>query len=496
LNISIIGSGFSSLSAACYLQKMGHEVTVFEKNSDLGGRARSFEKEGFLFDMGPSWYWMPDVFESFFNDFGKQVNDYYNLVRLDPSYKVYWKDQPDNIPANFEELQAYFEKYETGSAKKLVEFLNEAKTKYKVGMGDFVTKPGLSASEFLTFDVARKGLKLNLLKSISKHIRQYFKHPKLIELLEFPVLFLGAKPSKTPALYSLMNYADMVLGTWYPMGGMNEIVKAMVAVGSELGVKYKTKSNVTSIVTSGKTATGLMVNDKFIESDLVVSGADYHFTEQSLLDSEYRNYDESYWNSRVMAPSSLLYYVGLKKEIPGLLHHNLFFDADFQLHATEIYDTHKWPENPLFYVCCPSKTDSSVAPKGKENIFMLIPVSTEIKDTEAIRQRYFNMICERLSKHIGVDIRDNIEVFESFAHSNFVDSYNSFKGNAYGLANTLKQTAILKPKCKNKKLNNLYYIGQLTVPGPGVPPAIISGKIVSELISKEHSLNSLTSQTS
>lgn len=486
MKIAIIGSGFSSLSSACYLAKQGYSVTVYEKNNQLGGRARLMQKDGFSFDMGPSWYWMPDVFENFFSDFGKNVSDYYELVRLDPSYQVFWKDSPDDIPANYDEFKAYFEKYEPGSGPKLDKFLAEAKSKYVIGMGDFVTKPSLSFKEFMTLDTAKKGLSLDLFKPISKHIRQYFKHPKLIDLLEFPVLFLGAKPQQTPSLYSLMNYADIVLGTWYPKGGMNEIVKAMVGLGEELGVNYITSANVTAIETEDDVCTGITCGDTFYEADVVISGADYHHTEQTLLNTEQRNYSEPYWKKRVMAPSSLLYYVGLDRKVDGLLHHNLFFDADFNEHAIEIYDTHEWPQHPLFYVCCPSKTDETVAPKGKENIFILIPVSTELQDTEVVRKRYFNMMAERLKQHLGVDIRNHIEVYETFAHSNFVSDYNSFKGNAYGLANTLKQTAFLKPKCKNHKLNNLYYTGQLTVPGPGVPPAIISGKIVSNLIQQEH----------
>ena len=486
MKISVIGSGFSSLSNACYLAKNGHHVEVFEKNDQLGGRARIKKIDGFTFDMGPSWYWMPDVFDDFFADFGKKVSDFYDLKRIDPSYRVFWPDAPDDIPASMNELKAYFEKYEKGSGEKLDDFLAEAKTKYEVGMGDFVTKPSLSFTEFMSLDTARKGISLDLFKPISKHIRQYFKHPKLIELLEFPVLFLGAKPQNTPSLYSLMNYADMALGTWYPMGGMHKIVEAMVSVASELGVVFHTSANVTEIIAEGRHVLGLTSNNLFHAADAVVSGADYHHTEQSLLPEKYRNYNQKYWDSRVMAPSSLLYYVGLNKKIDGIKHHNLFFDESFDNHAVEIYDTHTWPEAPLFYVCNPSKTDESVAPEGKENLFFLVPVSTELKDNEPTRQRYFNMICDRLEKYTGHDIRPHIEVYENFAHSDFVSEYNSFKGNAYGLANTLKQTAILKPKCKNKKLDNLYYIGQLTVPGPGVPPSIISGKIVSQLIQKEH----------
>ena len=486
LRVAIIGSGFSALSNACYLAKNGHHVDVFEKNNTLGGRARTKHIEGFTFDMGPSWYWMPDVFENFFEDFDTTVNDSYELIRLDPSYRVFWKDKPDDIPAKIEDLKLYFEKYEKGSGEKLEKFLHQAKIKYEVGMGDFVTKPSLSYFEFISLEIAKKAVSLDLFKSISKHIRQYFTHPKLIELLEFPVLFLGAKPENTPALYSLMNYADMALGTWYPLGGMNKIVKAMVSVAENLGVQFHTNSNVTEIVISNNKCTGIKVNNQTHKADIIVSGADYHHTEQKLLPKSFRMYSEDYWDNRTMAPSSLLYYVGLNRKVDGIKHHNLFFDEDFSSHAVEIYDTHKWPNNPLFYICCPSKTDNEVAPDGKENLFFLIPVSTELKDTDEIKETYFNQICDRLEKHTGTDIRPFIEIKESFAHTDFIAEYNSFKGNAYGLANTLRQTAVLKPKCKNNKLENLYYIGQLTVPGPGVPPAIVSGKIVANLIHQNH----------
>ena len=486
LRVAIIGSGFSALSNACYLAKNGHHVDVFEKNNTLGGRARTKHIEGFTFDMGPSWYWMPDVFENFFEDFDTMVNDSYELIRLDPSYRVFWKDKPDDIPAKIEDLKLYFEKYEKGSGEKLEKFLHQAKIKYEVGMGDFVTKPSLSYFEFISLEIAKKAVSLDLFKSISKHIRQYFTHPKLIELLEFPVLFLGAKPENTPALYSLMNYADMALGTWYPLGGMNKIVQAMVSVAENLGVQFHTDSNVTEIVISNNKCTGIKVNNQTHKADIIVSGADYHHTEQKLLPKSFRIYSEDYWDNRTMAPSSLLYYVGLNRKVDGIKHHNLFFDEDFSSHAVEIYDTHKWPNNPLFYICCPSKTDNEVAPDGKENLFFLIPVSTELKDTDEIKETYFNQICDRLEKHTGTDIRPFIEIKESFAHSDFIAEYNSFKGNAYGLANTLRQTAVLKPKCKNNKLENLYYIGQLTVPGPGVPPAIVSGKIVANLIHQNH----------
>lgn len=488
-SVVVIGSGFSGLSVASNLAKEGYEVSVFEKNDTPGGRARSFSSDGFTFDMGPSWYWMPDVFESYFAHFGKQVSDYYDLIRLDPSYSVFFgENHRMDIPASFDELCNLFDKYEPGSSSGLKKFLNEAKYKYEVGMRDMVYKPGQSITEFMDWRVISGAFKLQLLTPLSKHVRKYFSNKYLLELLEFPVLFLGAKPSKTPAMYSMMNYADIMLGTWYPKGGMIKIIDGMVALAEELGVKFHTNSPVTSIPVEKGVASGVVVNGILHEADVVVSSADYHHTDSKLLERKYRNYSESYWDTRTMAPSSLIYFLGIDKKLDGLEHHNLFFDADFNRHAEEIYDEPKWPEKPLFYVSATSKTDDTVAPEGCENLFILIPTAPGLIETEAIQDEYFTMVIERLERLIGQNVRDHIVYKRNFACSDFIKEYNSFKGNAYGLANTLRQTAVLKPKLKSKKVKNLYYTGQLTVPGPGVPPSLISGRIVAKEVHKNYTL--------
>ncbi|MCC6838144.1 MAG: phytoene desaturase [Bacteroidia bacterium] len=481
----VIGGGFAGLSAAAYLAKDGYEVSLFEKNQQIGGRARKLEIDGFTFDMGPSWYWMPDVFDNFFNDFGSSVEEHYNLVRLDPSYAVFYgKDDVFRIPANLNEFYQLFEKHEPGSSEKLRKFLKDAKYKYEVSMTDFVHKPSLSILEFMDFRILNAALKMDLFKSISKYIKANFKNPKLVQLLEFPVLFLGAKPNETPALYSMMNYADIVLGTWYPMGGMVKIVEAMVNIAKQQGVEIRTAENVEKIIVENGKAVGIISNGKKYKADVIVGTADYHHIEQKLLAPEQRNYSVDYWKSRKMAPSCLMYYIGIDKRIEGLEHHNLFFDAPFDIHAEEIYDRPQWPSNPLFYSTCAAKTDPSVAPVGKENLVLLIPIAVDIEDSETIREKYYNIMMDRLEYLTGQSIKEHVIVKKSFAINDFKKHYNSFGGNAYGLANTLKQTAILKPALKNKKVKNLYYAGQLTVPGPGVPPSIISGKIVAKEIIK------------
>jgi len=484
--ISIIGSGFSGLAAAACCAQNGHEVTIYEKNHHIGGRARKFEAEGFMFDMGPSWYWMPEVFENFYQRFGHKASDFYQLDRLSPSYRVYFgKDDTLDIPSEMEDIYTWIENIEKGAADKLRQFMNEAKYKYEVGMGEFVFKPSLSYSEFLDPRLLVSAFRLDFFSSISKHIRNHFKDPKLIQILEFPVLFLGAKPSETPAMYSLMNYADWTLGTWYPQGGMFKIIEAMESICKEQGVRIETDANVRKIVASGNRVSGIRINDREINSDMVVASADYHHVEQQLLEPQFRNYSESYWDSRQLSPSCLIFYVGVNKKLNGLLHHTLFFDTDFNTHLTEIYDSKKWPNNPLFYVCTPSKTDASVAPHGCENLFILIPVAVDLKDEEQTREHYFNLVVERMEKLTGETIQDHVIYKRSYAHRDYITDYNGYKGNAFGLANTLLQTAIFKPSLRNKRLKNLFFAGQLTTPGPGVPPSLISGQVVAAQIQKE-----------
>jgi phytoene desaturase len=484
--IAVIGSGFAGLSAAATLAKAGKSVTVFEKNESAGGRARKFETHGYLFDMGPSWYWMPDVFEEYFNYFGKTTSDFYTLKRLDPSYRIYFgKDEILDVPAGLDALYQMFDTLEPGSSQFLRKFIEEGKYKYEVGINKLVRKPGLSILELADKDLFKGLFKLHVFQSISTYVRKYFKDPRLIQLLEFPVLFLGATPQNTPALYSLMNYADLALGTWYPMGGMHKIVEAMQTIAIENGVEFRFNSPVQKIEMNGVKSRGLIVNNTFEEFDYLVAGADYHHVEQNLIPEQFRKYSPTYWDKRVMAPSSLIFYLGVNKKLNNLHHHNLFFDQDFGLHAKEIYDNPAWPTNPLFYVCVTSKTDDSVAPEGHENVFVLVPVAPGLKDSPEIREQYFNLVMERLEKLTGQEIRSAIDYKRSYAHNDFIGDYNAFKGNAYGLANTLLQTANLKPSIINKKINNLFYTGQLTVPGPGVPPSIISGQVVAQQLLKE-----------
>jgi phytoene desaturase len=480
----IIGSGFAGLSAATFLSSMGWDVHVVEKHDHPGGRARHFKTDGFTFDMGPSWYWMPDIFERYFSSFGRQVTDYYELIRLDPSYRIYWEEDHMDVPANYEELKNMFDQLEPGAGDKLDAFMKEAEYKYRVGVHKLVFKPGQSLLEFLDKELIAGLFRLDVFNNIKAHIGKYFKHPKLRQMMEFPVLFLGALPENTPALYSLMNYADIKLGTWFPRGGMYKIVEGMHKLALEKGVKFHFNQTVTAINVEGGTARSISTHDgQTIQGDVIVGAADYHFIETKLLQKEYRAYSDSYWDKRVMAPGSLIYYVGINTKIPGIQHHSLFFDVPFANHADEIYTSPAWPKEPLFYLSATSVTDQTQAPEGSENLFFLIPIAAGLDgDSEEVREHYFNVLADRLLERTGVDIRAHIVYKRAYSYTDFVGDYNAFKGNAYGLANTLMQTAVLKPSCVSKKVKNLYYTGQLTVPGPGVPPSLISGEVVAKLI--------------
>jgi phytoene desaturase len=480
----VIGSGFAGLSAASFMAKAGWDVTVIEKHATPGGRARQFSAAGFNFDMGPSWYWMPDVFERYFNQFGRSVSDYYKLQRLDPSYRVYNRDRVMDIPADFVALQRLFDSIEPGSGAQLEKFMAEAAFKYKVGIEKLVFKPGLSVREFLDKDIATGVFRLDVFSSMRSHVAKYFSNPRLRELMEFPVLFLGAMPDKIPALYSLMNFADIKGGTWYPEGGMYSIVKSMHELAFDLGVQFRFGEEVKELQVSHhgvrQVITASASQGYRYQADAVIGGADYHHIETQLLPEYYRSYSDAYWEKRVMAPGCLLYYVGLNTKLSNLSHHSLFFDTSFDTHGREIYDTRQWPSDPLFYVSAPSVTDPHCAPPGCENLFVLIPVAAGLEqDTEILRERYFQQVIARMEKRLEQPVAKHIIYKKTFANSDFVHEYNAFRGNAYGLANTLTQTAFMKPSCRSKKLKNLFYTGQLTVPGPGVPPSLISGEVVA-----------------
>jgi phytoene desaturase len=499
LRVTVVGAGFAGLTAAASLAAAGHRVTLLEKNRELGGRARVWAPgppeapAGFRFDMGPSWYWMPEVFEEFFASLGRRTDDYYELVRLDPSYRVvFGPGESLDLPAGVEPLVELFESVEPGAGAQLRRFLDDAAYKYERGMGEFVHKPGLSLLEFADPRLAWALLRLQMLSSFRTHVERHVRHPWLRQVLEFPVLFLGATAPKTPALFSMMNHADMALGTWYPLGGMGAVVEGMAAVAREVGVEIRTGAEVTGIRVRGGRAVGVEVGDpsgggaaQYVPADVVVANADYAHVERALLEPEHRQYSERYWETRTLSPSSLLFYVGVRGELDGLEHHTLFFDEPLDLHAEAIYEEPRWPERPLFYCSVPSRTDPSVAPEGHEALMILVPLAPGLDDPDPVRERTWEVVMDRLEGWVGDGVRERVVLKRSYAHREFRQDYHALRGNAYGLANTLRQTALLRPRLRSKKVRGLYFAGQLTVPGPGVPPAIISGRMAARQIEED-----------
>ncbi len=486
LNIVIIGSGFGGLSSAALLAKDGHKVTVLEKNDMPGGRARVWKKDGFVFDMGPSWYMMPEIFDNYFAKFNKKTSDYYSIKRLDPSYRVFFgKDDFVDIPTDVNKTKALFESIEAGSGQKLQEYLDQAKYQYEVSMKEFIYKDYNSIFDLFNWRMLSEGRKLHVFDTLAKFTRRYFKSEKLRKILEYSMVFLGGAPNNTPAIYSVINHADLNLGVWYPMGGFGKVVESFVKLGDQFGVKYIYNSPVTDFEYKDNKIVSVKCGDRFYDADVVINNADYYHMDQQLLDPKFRDYSPTYWGKRTVAPSAFILYVGLNKKLKNIDHHTLFLDEDWVEHFNTIFSNPDWPQHPSYYVCSPSVSDPSVAPEGYENLFFLAPIASGLEDNEEIHKHLKENIYSRFENITGQNIRDSIVVERIFSGQDFTESYNAFKGTGLSLAHTLMQTAYFRPRMRSKKLSNLYHVGHYTQPGVGVPMVVISGEIVANKILNE-----------
>ena len=483
--IGVIGAGFGGLTVACLLAKKGHKVTLFEKNDQVGGRARIFEEKGFKFDMGPSWYLMPDTIKEIFEELGYDVNKELNLVRLDPHYKMFFNDEAIKIRKDMSENYKLFERLEPRVTPKIKKYLDEAKYKYDTAMEHFIEKPYLKATDLINWKMLKEGRNLDLFSSFDSHLRKSFRSDKIRKILGYTMVFLGGSPKNTPALYSLMSHGDFNLGVYYPKGGMNALAKALEKIAKELKVKIQLKTSVEKIEVEKRVAKRIVTDKKTYEFDEVVVNADYAWAETNLLEKKYQTYKRKYWNKKIIAPSAFMIYLGIKGKIKGLEHHNLMIENDWMQHFNEIFENPGWPENPSYYVCMPSKTENGVAPKGHENLFILVPTAPGLDDNDVIREKYAEKILNELEKRINQKLTDKIVVKKIYTQRDFKKDYNAFKGTALGLAQTLFQTAFFRPKNKSGKVKNLYYVGQFTNPGTGVPITMISAKIVKKLIENE-----------
>ncbi len=490
-SVVVIGAGIGGLSTACYLADAGADVRVVEKNEQLGGRASRLERDGFRFDMGPSWYLMPDVFERFFAEFDRKPTDYYELTHLDPHYRIFFKDGDQvDITSDIDRTKRLFEEYEDGAGEALERYLDKSKENYEVGMKHFVYEDRSRLRDFIDLDVARQARGLSLLGSMQGHVEKYFEHPKLQQIMQYTLVFLGGSPQNTPALYNLMSHVDFNLGVWYPENGLGGVIDGIVELGSELGVEYDTGRPATAI--KGREGAFLVETPTgSLQSDLVVSNADYAHTEQELLPPERRGYDADYWESRTYAPSAFLLYLGVEGDVDELEHHTLVLPTDWEEHFGQIFDDPQWPDDPAYYLCVPSETDDSVAPDGHSNLFVLVPIAPGLEDTPALRNDYRELILDDIAEHTGTDLRDRIVVEESFCVEDFTDRYNSFKGTALGMAHTLRQTALFRPPHRSKEVDGLYFTGSYTTPGIGVPMCLISGELTAESVLEDYGRSEL-----
>ena len=485
-DVVVIGGGFGGLSTACYLADAGADVTLIEKNEQLGGRASRLEVDGFRFDMGPSWYLMPDVFERFFEHFDHEPADYYDLTRLDPHYRIFFKDgdRVDMVP-DLETNRQTFESYEPGAGERFDEYLRKSKQNYEVGMEHFVYEDRTSLSDYLDWNVAKNARGLSLIGSMQDHVEKYFEHPKLQQIMQYTLVFLGGAPNNTPALYNLMSHVDFNMGVYYPENGVGGVVDGMVELGEELGVDFRTDTPAAEIRgREGAFVTRTEGGEEFY-SDYVVSDADYRHTEMELLPPEKRQYDADYWDSRTYAPSAFLIYLGVEGDVDPLAHHSLVLPTDWEDHFETIFEDPAWPDDPAYYLCVPSQTDDTVAPEGHSNLFALVPIAAGLEDTPELRETYRNLVLDDVKANTGVDLRDRIVVEETFCVNDFADRYNSTQGTALGLAHTLRQTALFRPSHRSSAVDGLYFTGGFTTPGIGVPMCLISGQLTAEAMAEQ-----------
>lgn len=486
-SIIIIGGGIGGLALACMLGKKGYEVTILEKNETVGGRARLWQKDGFTFDFGPSWYMMPDIFEYFFSLVGEDINEYFTLQKLSPSYRVFLKSNGAHYDffGGIEKNKQTFESIEPGSGTVLEQFLASTKYQYEIAKHEFMFKNYDSIFDFFNKRVMTLGAKLPLFKKQKNIIDALFTSELLRKVMQYQTVLLGTSPDKTPGIYSMMNYVDFGLGVWYPKGGIIAIPEALLSIAKKYGVTIKTNASVKKIVVEGDRATGVLLEDgTTVLADSVVSNADVAFTDMHLLGGKHQQKSLSYWNKRALAPSAFIMYLGVRGKIPKAEHHNLVFSKEWDGYAKEVFGKKGvWPKDPSLYVCVPSKTDQTVAPYGDENLFVLVPIAAGLEYTESFLREYKEKIIAEMAKTFDVpDLKDRIVVERLYCVKDFINDYNAFKGTALGLAHTLGQTAIFRPNNVHKKIKNLFYVGAGTNPGIGMPICLISAELAYKRI--------------
>jgi 1-hydroxy-2-isopentenylcarotenoid 3,4-desaturase len=489
VQIVIIGAGFGGLSAAALLARDGFDVTVIEKTEQPGGRASVYSEQGYNFDMGPSWYLMPDVYEKFFADFDKKPEDFFTLKKLNPLYRIFYYDKKVfDISADIEENYKLFDSFEEDGGEKLKEYLKSSQDLYDFSVNEMLFKDYRSVLDLLSGKLLLKSTKLRLWENLQHYVNNKFKSDEARKILEYAIGFLGGSPSNTPSFYHLVSHADLTLGVFYPQGGMREIVKAVKELAESYGAKFIFNESVKLLEVHDHIIKRVITSNGVYEPDLVVSNADYHHTEIDLLTPENRTYDVDYWEKKVLSPSAMVIYLGINRKVNGLAHHNLFLEKDWEDGFNSVFNPEMaaWPKHPSYYVNIPSLTDNNAAPDGCETIYILAPLAPGLEDTTELREAFYNLIMDDLESKLGDKIRRDVVVKKIFALTDFEERYNAFKGTAFGLAHTLKQTALFRPTHKSNKVKNLYYTGQYTHPGIGVPMTMVSSQIISKEIKEKY----------
>jgi len=482
----IIGAGYAGLSSALLLLQQGWQVTLLEKNEAPGGRARLWKDRGYSFDMGPSWYLMPEVFERFFASIGSSVAENYRLTKLETHYQVYFEGQkPVTITEDLEKTKALFESFEVGGGARLQKYMDEAQYKYDTAVGEFLYREYRTAFDFLNKKILTKGLSLGIFQNLDKFVRRFFTDTRARQILEYAMVFLGTSPNEAPALYSIMSHVDLKLGVFFPEGGMNGVAQAMARLVAQRGGRILCDHEVQGLEVAGGRVTQVRTNRGAFTADLVLNSADYAWSETTLLEPRWQTYRRPYWEKRTFAPSMFLVFLGVNRPLPGLEHHNLYFSADWDRHFDTIFKAPAWPENPCFYLSAITKTDPAMAPEGSENLFLLVPVAPGLEDTDEVRQRYLNLVLDHVQKVTGENLREGVETLRVFGPRDFTADYHAWGGTALGLAHTLFQTAVFRPGHRSKKVSNLWYTGQYTHPGVGVPMTLIASDVVVREILKD-----------
>ena len=490
MKIAIIGAGIGGLGTACLLAQAGHDVTIYEKNDQVGGRAGLIEADGFKFDAGPSWYLMPKVFEHFFGLLGEDVNQLLNLKRLDPAFRVTFagRGQSLDIHANRKQDRQTFESIEPSAGRQLEKHLNQAEYIYRRAEEHFLYKSFDSAKDFMSPPLAAEATRLQLFGSWHKTVSRHFKDPRLQHILEYPAVFLGGSPYKLPAFYGLLNHVVMDQGVFYPAGGIHAVIKTLEALARQSDVIIKTCTPVQQIVTDGGHATGVKASGKTFEFDAIISNADRHHTETALLEPAQRDHSSAYWQRRTVAPSALLIYLGVNRRYANLRHHNLLFAEGWADNFKQLSKAESWPTDPSLYVCAPSRTDPTVAPKDHENLFVLVPVAAGLKYTQAELEDFADKILAKLEAELKLTgLHKHIVYKKLFCVDDFAEQFNAFHGSGLGLAHTLRQSAAWRPKNKSRKVKNLYFVGADTHPGIGLPSCLIAAELVAKrLLAESH----------